>query len=64
MVGNLSQNLQLLNSLKFNGGGHLNHSLFWKNLQPATKGGGVLLKGFFIYYLLLIINYYLLLITY
>jgi len=25
-------------ALKFNGGGHLNHSIFWQNLSP--KGGG------------------------
>lgn len=26
--------------LNFNGGGHLNHSLFWENLAPANNGGG------------------------
>jgi len=25
-------------ALKFNGGGHINHSIFWQNLSP--KGGG------------------------
>eukprot|EP00638_Chattonella_subsalsa_P005594 CAMPEP_0117743940 /NCGR_PEP_ID=MMETSP0947-20121206/6443_1 /TAXON_ID=44440 /ORGANISM="Chattonella subsalsa, Strain CCMP2191" /LENGTH=213 /DNA_ID=CAMNT_0005560755 /DNA_START=77 /DNA_END=715 /DNA_ORIENTATION=+ len=27
-------------ALKFNGGGHLNHTIFWQNLAPASKGGG------------------------
>jgi len=26
--------------LKFHGGGHVNHSLFWENLSPASKDGG------------------------
>ncbi|CAB4470326.1 mitochondrial Mn-superoxide dismutase [Rhizophagus irregularis] len=27
-------------ALKFNGGGHINHSLFWANLAPKKEGGG------------------------
>lgn len=27
-------------ALKFNGGGHINHSIFWTNLAPKNKGGG------------------------
>lgn len=27
-------------AIKFNGGGHINHSIFWTNLAPKNKGGG------------------------
>lgn len=27
--------------IKFNGGGHINHSIFWTNLSPKNKEGGV-----------------------
>lgn len=26
-------------ALRFNGGGHINHSIFWQNLAPKGKGG-------------------------
>ena len=31
--------IALQSSIKFNGGGHVNHSLFWTNLAPVGKGG-------------------------
>jgi Fe-Mn family superoxide dismutase len=27
-------------AINFNGGGHVNHALFWENLAPAGNGGG------------------------
>ncbi len=30
----------LQQAIKFNGGGHINHSIFWTNLAPKNKGGG------------------------
>lgn len=35
----------LLSSIKFNGGGHINHSIFWTNLSPKNKDGGVPPEG-------------------
>lgn len=36
----LSTMIELQQAIKFNGGGHLNHSIFWTNLAPIGKGGG------------------------
>lgn len=41
----LAAMIQLQSALKFNGGGHLNHSIFWTNLAPTGKGGGDAPKG-------------------
>ncbi|CAI5746029.1 unnamed protein product [Peronospora destructor] len=32
--------LSLQSAIKFNGGGHVNHSIFWTNLAPSNQGGG------------------------
>jgi Fe-Mn family superoxide dismutase len=43
--GDVSATIALQGALKFNGGGHLNHSLFWENLTPnsgGVKSGGAL----------------------
>lgn len=35
----------LQQAIRFNGGGHINHSIFWTNLAPTNKGGGTAPNG-------------------
>ncbi|ORY90439.1 Manganese/iron superoxide dismutase [Syncephalastrum racemosum] len=44
-ANDLTAQIALQNAIKFNGGGHINHSLFWQNLAPKGQGGGELPKG-------------------
>ncbi len=36
----LAKMIELDSAIKFNGGGHVNHSIFWTNLAPKGNGGG------------------------
>lgn len=36
----VAQMIALQSAIKFNGGGHVNHSIFWTNLAPKKAGGG------------------------
>jgi Fe-Mn family superoxide dismutase len=40
-----AQMIALQSAIKFNGGGHVNHSIFWTNLTPEKNGGGELAAG-------------------
>ncbi|BFZ54816.1 Superoxide dismutase [Mn], mitochondrial [Savitreella phatthalungensis] len=44
-ANDVKANIALQAAIKFNGGGHLNHSLFWENLAPTSQGGGKLSGG-------------------
>jgi Fe-Mn family superoxide dismutase len=43
--GDIAAMIALQQAIKFNGGGHVNHSIFWTNLAPVNKGGGEAPKG-------------------
>ncbi|OEU16864.1 putative manganese superoxide dismutase [Fragilariopsis cylindrus CCMP1102] len=36
IAGDVSGTIALQGALKFNGGGHINHTLFWENLSPTS----------------------------
>ncbi|XP_052621434.1 superoxide dismutase [Mn], mitochondrial, partial [Lactuca sativa] len=38
--GDASTVVKFQSTIKFNGEGHVNHSIFWKNLTPTSEGGG------------------------
>jgi len=40
-----SKMITLQAGIKFNGGGFINHSIFWTNLAPQAKGGGLAPEG-------------------
>jgi len=44
-TADLDQQIALQAAIRFNGGGHINHSIFWTNLAPKNQGGGELPKG-------------------
>jgi Fe-Mn family superoxide dismutase len=39
-TNDLAKKISLQQAIKFNGGGHINHSIFWNNLAPASQNGG------------------------
>lgn len=41
----VAQMIALQSTIRFNGGGFVNHSIFWTNLIAQKKGGGILEKG-------------------
>lgn len=41
----LASMVALLSAIKFNGGGNVNHTIFWTNLAPKNKGGGTPPEG-------------------
>lgn len=44
-ANDVKKQIELQAALRFNGGGHLNHTLFWEGLKPEKSGGGDISKG-------------------
>src|SRR5215204_3388841 len=44
-AGDMETMIELQSAIRFNGGGHINHSIFWTNLAPNGQGGGTPLSG-------------------
>ena len=43
--GDVAAMIALQGAIRFNGGGHVNHSIFWTNLAPVGHGGGEAPQG-------------------
>ncbi|KAI5288568.1 hypothetical protein KEM54_005108 [Ascosphaera aggregata] len=43
--GDIQTQIALQSAINFNGGGHINHTLFWENLAPQSAGGGAPPEG-------------------
>ena len=41
LAGDVAAMVALQQAIRFNGGGHVNHAIFWQNLAPTKLGGGV-----------------------
>ena len=44
-AGDITAIIALQGAIKFNGGGHINHTLFWENLTPEKNSPGPTLEA-------------------
>lgn len=44
-AGDITKMIDLQGAIRFNGGGHINHSIFWTNLAPAGTASGAAPTG-------------------